>query len=61
MSRGISQPMSLTNSRRSLKTLTPDKFFSNYVFGLELGFFGTRLGKITACGVFLETRIVKEI
>jgi hypothetical protein len=51
MSPPISQPMSLTNSRRALKTLTPDKFFSDYVFGLKLRFFRTRFGKMGWRGV----------
>jgi hypothetical protein len=36
---------------RSLKT-TPDKFFSNYVFGLKLIFFGTRFEKTISVETF---------
>jgi hypothetical protein len=46
---------------RALKTLTPDKFFSHYVFGLELTFFGTRFEKMDWRGDILVTRAVKEI
>jgi hypothetical protein len=43
-----------------LKTMTPDKFFPNLSLAKYLAFFGTRFGKITACGVFLVTDLVKE-
>jgi hypothetical protein len=38
-------------SPSTLKTMASYKFFSNCVFGLELGFFGTRYEKIEVCGV----------
>jgi hypothetical protein len=41
--------------------MTPDKFFANYVFDLNLTFFGTRFGKIDMRGDILETLFVKEI
>jgi hypothetical protein len=41
--------------------MTPDKFFSNYVFFLKLTFFGTRFEKIGWRGDILESGLVKEI
>jgi hypothetical protein len=56
MSRCIGEPMSLIDSRSSLKTLTPDKFFSDYVFSLKLTFFGTRFEKMGMSGDKMESR-----
>jgi len=44
-----------------LNTMTPDKLFSNYVFGLKLTFFRTRFEKISFRGDISVTDRVKEI